>query len=262
MELHLLCPQGPRSPKGQHRTFRCRQHGFSGGVIQVDDRFVTSAEQLCLGIPVGLHGLVEIQVVLRQVGKGRHIVAHPAHPVQGNGVAGYLHHSIFAACLTHSIKEALQLQAFRGGPLGGDLFGTDAVAHGANEAHLGPPGLLQHRFQKQGDGGFSVGARNAHQLHGLCRVAIEVAGDLGQSQPVLSHQHIGHILLRPLGGDHHRRPPVHGHGDKPVSVGSESGNGHKQPLLFHLPGIIRHAPDFRLRVCVKLQYLYILQKRL
>ena len=250
MELHPLRLQHgiPVLRYGEHRA-ACPGHHPSGvRIVRVDDRVVAAGEQLRLGIAVGIHGFVEIQMVLRQIGKGRHRVVDTADTVQGDGVAGNLHHHILASGSVHLRKQLLQFQTVRGGALGGDGPGADEISHGAHQPHLGPQHGFQHILQQQGDGGFSVGAGDADDLHFVGGAAVEVAGNPGKGLPVGGHQHIGHILPGFLGRHHHPGPLFHCHGNKPVAVGGKTGNCHKQAARLRFPGIVANGSNVLFRI--------------
>ena len=57
------------------------------------------SEQDSLGVAVVFHGLMEIQMILSQIGKDTHIVPHAVDPVQIQSVGGRLHHHMGAACI-------------------------------------------------------------------------------------------------------------------------------------------------------------------
>ena len=198
-------------------------------------------------------------MILRQIGKGRHIKVDAPHPFQRQGVAGYLHHHMGAPGIPHPGKESLQLIALRGGALCWNDFLPDHIGHGADEPHLGPQAAFQHLLQKQCHRGFAVGAGDTHHGHGFCRVAEEVGADQSQCQPVIFHQHIGHIQLRLFGGEHYRRPLLHSHGNKPVAVGGKAGNRRKEASGTYLPGVIGNIRNLLLRVGVGFQHRNILQ---
>ncbi len=221
---------------------------------------VTPAEQFRLGGAVFIHGLVKVQMILRQVGKGRHVKVDAPHPFQAQGVAGNLHHHMGTAGSAHLGKQALQFQALRGGSLRGNFLAADEIGHSAHQAHLGPGHLLQHLLEQQRGGGFAVGAGNADHGHGVCRMVIKIAAHLGQSQPVRLHQHVGNLLLRLAGSDHHRCPPVQGHGDEAIAVSGEAGHRHKGIPGRNLPGIVAHPGNLRLQIRRARQHRHILEQ--
>ena len=200
-------------------------------------------------------------MVLRQVGKGRHIKVDAAHPLQCQSVAGRLHHHMGTASRAHPGEQGLQLQALRGGALRGDDLIAYHVGHGADQAHLRPQDLFQHLLQKQRGGGFAVGAGDADHGHGFCRMAVEVTPHQRQGQPVRGHPHIGDLPLRLLRGNHRRRAFFQGHGDKAVAIGSKTGHSHKQSSRCNLPGVVIHIADLRFQISGTFQNRYVLQKR-
>ena len=134
-------------------------------VVAVEYADVAAPEQNRLGLPVFLHGLVEIQVILGQIGEYAHLEVNARHPVQHQRMGGNLHHHMGAARLLHLIKQLLQLEGLRGGALGFDDLVADHILNGTDEAHLGAQGLLQHGFQQIGTGSLAIGAGDAHKGH-------------------------------------------------------------------------------------------------
>ena len=169
-------------------------------------------------------------------------------------MAGNLHNGVLTARVPHPGKELLQLQAFRGGPFRGEGLLANEIAHGANESHLCPPGLLQNGFQQQGDGGLSVGAGDADALHGLCRVPVKIAGHLGQRQTVRGNQDIGDLYIRLFRRDRHNGSPFHRHGDESVPVRGKAGDGRKQAPWHCLSGIVDDGSNFRFQIGVDFCY--------
>ena len=188
-------------------------------------------------------------MILRQVGKGRHVKMNAADAVQCHRMAGNLHHHMGTPGIPHPGKQRLQLQAFRSGALCGDDLLPDHVGHGADQAHLGPQAAFQHLLEQQGGGGLAVGSRDADHGHGFGRVAVEIAPQQCQGQPVIFHQDVGNVLFRLFRRDHHRCALFHRHGDKAVAVRGKAGNGRKQAAGGHLPGVIVHCVNLRLQVC-------------
>ena len=177
-------------------------------------------------------------MILRQVGKCGNVKMDAADALQGNSMAGDLHHHMGAACGAHPGKQPLQFIAFRSGALGGDGLLPDHVGHGTDEAHLRPQAALQHLLQKQCHGGLAVGAGNADHGHALGRMTVEIAAQESQGHPVAFHQNIGHIGFWLLCGNHRHSSLVKSHGDKSVSVRSKAGHRHKKAARGHFPGII------------------------
>ena len=83
-------------------------------------------------------------MILGQIGKGCHIIDQAAHPLQANGMAGYLHDHMGTAGIPHFGKQCLQIQALGGSALCGDPLVADHIFHGAHQTHLGAPDSFQH----------------------------------------------------------------------------------------------------------------------
>ena len=126
-----------------HRAFQPPGHKVRPLVVQVDAGGGALGKELLLCGGVFLHGPVEVQVVLTQVGEHRHVEAEPRHPLQSQGMGGDLHHHVGTARLLHGAKQFLQLIALRGGVLGVDELVAYHVAVGADKAHLCPQLILQ-----------------------------------------------------------------------------------------------------------------------
>ena len=103
------------------------------------------------------HGLVEIQVVLGQVGENAHRVVDTVHPIQRQSVGGCLHHHMGAAGGAHPGKQLLELQGLRCGTLSGHHLVADQILVGADQAHLGPQLLFQDGLEQIGGGGIFEG---------------------------------------------------------------------------------------------------------
>ncbi len=87
------------------------------GGVGVDDRYPgpSASEQGGLRREVGLHGRVEVKMVLAEVGEGRAREPDPTDPVQGDGVAGDLHRRRGNALFDHDREQPLQVGRLRGG---------------------------------------------------------------------------------------------------------------------------------------------------
>ena len=198
-------------------------------------------------------------MVLGQIGEDAHREADPLHPLEGQRVAGDLHDHMGTPGVRHAAKEALELEGFRSGALGGDDLGADHVLVGADEAHLGPQGLLQDVLEEVGGGGLAVGAGDAHQLHGSRRVSEPVDAHMGESRPAVRGAHEGNVPLRRFLAEDAGRALLQGahdgcgacgdgHGDEAVSVGLAAGHGHEEVAGLRLPGVVADAGDLQRRV--------------
>ena len=230
------------------------------GIIGVHNAGVTVSEQDGLGIAVGLHGLVEIQVVLGQIRKDAHGVMDAVHPVQIQGMGGRLHHHMGAASRAHLSQKSLQLKGFRGGALRGEDLLADHVLVRADKAHLGPQGLFQNGLEQIGRGGLAVRSGDGHHGHAVGGVAVEIGADCRESTAGVRHPDIGNTPPGYMGppfrntppgyffAQHRRRAGLHGLTDIVVAVHRKAGHRHKQVAGPGLAGVIAHMGNLHLHI--------------
>ena len=135
-----------------------------GLIVHIQHGSLTLVKEPPLGLTVSLHGLVKIQVVLGQVGKGPHSKGYPIHSVQTQGVGGYLHHHMGTVLIGHSPQPVLEIVTLRGRASGWELLLSHQHPVGANEAHLSLQRLSKQVPKKGGDSGLSVGPGDADDL--------------------------------------------------------------------------------------------------
>ena len=234
-------------PKGHRLAGRCLGKLPSRPVVQVKNARLTLLEQQALGLAIGLHGPVKIQVVPGEVGENPRLEPQPRRPAQGQGVGGNLHHHMGAPRLLHPGQQALEGIGIRRGPLGGEGLLANEVLVGADETHLGLADRLQHPFQQICGGGLSIGAGDPHQGHPVPWAAKPVGGHLTKGPPGIGGQQPGAGTVRGLGAEHRRRPPVQRLLDKLGSVcllppegGKEAAGGNRSAVAgersnFHVP---------------------------
>ena len=199
-------------------------------------------------------------MVLGQVGEDPHGEADACHPLEKQCVGGYLHHHMGAARVRHAAEKALELKGFRGGTLSGDDLVPDHVLVGADQAHLGAPGLLQDILEQVSGGGLAIGAGDAHHHHGGRRIAVPVPAHLGQGRAAVGNQHVGPLSLRPLLAQHAGRAFFPGHGDIFVPIRLIARHGHKEVPGPRLSRVIADAGDLHLQVGVGFRGRYALQQ--
>ena len=246
---------------GEDPAGSLRRQVLCPGIIGVDHAHGAVAEQDGLGIAVGLHGLVEIQMVLGQIGKYSHGILHPIDPVQCQGVGGDLHDHMGAAGIPHLREQALEFKGFRRGALRGDHLCADHVLVGADQAHPGPGLLLQNGLEEVRGAGLAVGAGDAHHGHGCGRMAKEIGADDGQTPAGVLHQNIGDAAVRRrLLADHRRGTGRRRLADEGMAVRGKAPHSNKQVSGPGGTGIIADIGDLQLRVRRGGQDRNILQK--
>ena len=239
----------PPTGKGYYFTGATVQQAGRPRVRRVDNAGLTAAEQNGLGVAVGLHGLVKVQMILSQVGKYTHLVRNAIDTVQHQGVGGNLHHHIGASRVPHPGQEHLQLKGLGGGPLRRENLLSNHILVGADQAHGFSPGL-QNGLEEVCGGGLPVGPGNPHHGHSLGRVAEEVSARHRQRPAGIPDPHPGNLPFRRRLAQHRRRPGGQGLRNKAVSVHRVAAEGYKQIPWSYRPGVIADAADLRLQIQV------------
>jgi len=249
-EHDVLRPQVRRRlfAVGPHLAGRILQQPGRPGIVGIHHAGAAVLEQNGLSVAVILHGLMEIQVILGQVGEDAHVVVHAVDPVQIQRVGGGLHHHMGAAPVRHFPEQLLDLEGLRGGALRGDDLLADHILVGADKAHLGPFGLLQNGLQQIGGGGLAAGAGNGDHGHFLRRMAEPVGADHRQGPAGIRRLDISAVRRRKLLAQHRRRALFQGCSNILVAVGGKAGHGHEQVAGLGGPGVIADAGDFRFQV--------------
>ena len=116
----------------QQTTCRVRHDFLRVGVVRVHHAVPASCKEHCFCLAVGVHRLVEIEVVLGEVGEDAGLEGNFVRPVQHQRMARYLHHTVRAAGVCHLRKELLQLKGLRRRALGVDYLGSDHVLNCAD----------------------------------------------------------------------------------------------------------------------------------
>ena len=166
--------------EGQAGALSVREHLVCNRIVEIYDTLVGNREQLGLGLAVGLHGLMEVQMILSQVGERANGEAHAAHAVEYQRVRRDFHDAVRAASLGHACKQRRGIVGLGRGALGRDDLVADHVLIGADQADLTTLGF-QNVLDQRGGRGLAVGT--GHADHGeLARGMVEaVARDVGRA---------------------------------------------------------------------------------
>ena len=240
------------------RALCVREHLLRRSIIQIDNALLADGEQQRLCLAILLHGLVEIEVILRQIGERAYRKRNAVYAVKHQGVRGNLHDHMRAACVSHAGKQCVQLVGFRRGALGFDHFITDEVLVGADQADL-VPCVLKHVLDEVGRGGLAVGAGHTEHDHALCRMTEAVCRNLSQRDTGILHNDCGDALRRLL-ADNGCRALLHRLGDVLVAVGRVAADGYKQVARLYRAGVVTHFLDLDILCGSAVFYCYILQK--
>ena len=233
---------------GVHRAFGVLEHDVCPIVVRVDDADVTLRKQLRLGRGIRLHGLVKVQMVLRQVREDAHPEADALHTVQHERVRRHLHDRVRAAGVDHPAQELLQLIGVGRGVLGVQHLVADDVRVRADETDLRVQTLLEHMLDERGDGGLAV--RAGHTDHGqLTRRVIEkFAADARERKAAVGHEDIRYLDLWLSLAEHDGRAALCGRADEPVSVGLIPADGGEQVAGLRGARVKADIPDVQFRI--------------
>ena len=231
-----------------HRAFGALDHDVRPLVVSIDDADIALREQQRLGLGVGLHGLVEVQMVLRQVREDAHLKSDALHAVQHQRVGRHLHDRVRAAGVGHPAQELLQLIGVGRGVLGVQHLVADDVRIRADEADLRVQALLEHVLDERGDGGLAV--RAGHADHGQLarRVIKKFAADARERKAAVGHEDIRNIHLRLLLAEHDGRAALDGCADEPVPIGLIPADGGKQVAGLRGARVKADIPDVQFRI--------------
>ena len=145
----LRCERGVVSLRGigQKPALGLLHDALRIGVVDVDRARFAAAEEHGLRVAVGVHRLVEVQMIFRQIGKDRRIEVDLVGAVEHQRVGGDLHNDVRAAGVAHVGKELLQLEGFGRRALGVQNFIADHVLDRADEADLCAARFFKHVLQ-------------------------------------------------------------------------------------------------------------------
>ena len=150
-------------------------------------------KQARLGLEIGLHRRVVVEVVLGEVGEHRPRKSAARHPLLVQGMGAHLH-SPNGSPRSHRLGQLGLEQVGKGrGVLGRHAGARPAVHQGAKQGRR-PLGRRRQVLNQIGGGGFAIGAGHPDQGHGPARAA-----------PELRRQRPGPLGHR-IGQHHHRIP--------------------------------------------------------
>ena len=227
---------------GQEFTGLLREDLASPVVVHIHDTEGGLPEQHRLRIAVVLHRSVEIQMILRQVGKRTDRKLDAVDTVEHQRVGGYLHQHVGAARIRHLTEQLLQLKRLGRRALGRDDLLADHVLVGADQTDLAAL-RLQNRLDQIGGRGLAVGAGDADHLHFLRRMGEVIGRHLRQCAAGRRDLNIGNLSLRDALAYHCGRTLFHRLADVFVSIGRITGDRNEYIPRLYSAGVILQLPD-------------------
>ena len=215
-------------------------HIHHGGGIRLQQRRL---EQLGLGLEIGLHRGVVIEVVLGEVGENRpgELAATDALLVQGMGT--HLHRPDLGSRLGGLGQLGLEHIRKGRGVLSGDALARPAVHQSAEQGRRGAT-TTDQMLDQMGGGGLAVGAGHTDQAQPLAGVLPELSRQqTGPARHGITHHQHGIAngrgpRRRCRRANHHRHSAGrHRLWPEAAAIHHRAGQTHKQGALAHAPGI-------------------------
>ena len=125
---------------------------------------IRRGEQQGLGLEIGLHGRVVVEMVLGEIGEDGSREATTSHAMLIEGMGAHLHGSHLGAAFQGFTKLSLQAIRHRCGVRGGEAVAGPSVHQGSKQSSR-PATRLTEVFNQVGGGGFAVGAGHTDQPH-------------------------------------------------------------------------------------------------
>ena len=162
------------------------------GVVQVHHRHALVAlEQPALGGEVALHVLVEVEVILRQVGEDPAGEVDALRAPELQRVGGDLHGAGAVARVEHAAECGLEVDRLGRGALHRLVAPAHDGLHGAEQSGL-HPGRLEQRAHQERRRRLAVRAGHAHHDQVARGIAVEARGHGGHRRPHVGHDHLRH----------------------------------------------------------------------
>ncbi len=247
-----------------HARIRGRRahHRGAGGVVHVHHRGPARLraggqprEEPGLRVAIGVDRLVEVEVVLSEVGEDGHVELDAVDAREGQRVRGHLHRHAAHAGLDHPREERLQLERFRRGLSRVLRLRAHPVLDGAD--HPGGPAVrAQQRLHQQRGGGLAVGPGDADHGEPPGRMPVIGVREPRERFARRPHHHAhGRAARQRVFAlrHHHRGAAVERVGREAAPVLLEAGDGHEQRARRGLARVVgepghplRRRPDHRL----------------
>ena len=169
-------------------------------VVEADHRPAAAVgrEQRRLGREIGLHGAVEVEVVLGESGEDACGVGDRVDPVQRQRVRGDLHRDRVHPALAGDGEQRLQVRRLRRGPHRRHPLAGQPRLHGAD--HTRPqPGGGETRLEQVRDGGLAVGAGDAEHRHHLGGAGVHLRREVAEDRTGVARHQRRQTRQRPVG---------------------------------------------------------------
>ena len=238
-----------RALGGEAETDGIREHGRQTRAPRVvgahghdparEGLAVLVKEEFGLGLEIGFHVVMVIEMVLRKVGEDGPAEVHARHAILIESVGGNLHKGHLHACRAHAPKHGVHVEAVRGGH--GRVLAVPGPAVG-NSAEDARP--LPRRSEKviEQVGGRRLAVGPGHADHGERQGGRAVAGPGQKAERLTRIGAVHHFGLAAGPGvlgtaDHIGRAPAHSVRNEVSAVGAAAGQSHEHAAGRHLARI-------------------------
>ena len=197
-------------------------------------------EEARLGFGVALHGLVEVQVIAREVRERGHLEVECIGPMHREAMTGHLEHQVRRPIVERLPSEARDVVAFRGG------VKRWALATRAHEpcrsyqcglARCAFDRLLQEIRRRR----LAVGTRNPNGVQGAGRLAVHELGGAPKSHARVWYRNLRNVMSQRLLGHHGNGAARQCILDEADAVVGLSRHRNEQISARHLTRVVLHT---------------------
>ena len=184
-------------------------------------------EHASLGREVGLHRLVEVEVVLREIGEDPAREADPGRTPELQGVGGHLHRAGAVARVEHSPKRRLEVDRLGRRALHLLLHSPDH-AFDRSEQAAAPAACLEQVADQEGGGGLAVRAGDADHFELRGRIPVEARRNGSHGRADVVDDQLRHSQPEPALAYERDRSALDRIGGEIVAVGPKAGHAKKE----------------------------------
>ena len=130
-------------------------------------------EKARLGVEVGLHRRVEVQMIAGQIGETAYGETDSVHPAEFECVARHFHHRGVDAALSHHGQQCLKLRCFGCRQRAGHILTGDTNTDGADQPGS-PARRTQPGLDQMGGGGLTGCAGHSQDDDTIRRMAVDI----------------------------------------------------------------------------------------
>ncbi len=262
-ELYILCGKRGIPALGRicHELARCVfHHDIRPGIINIYAADTAGLKQHCLGTCVLLHGMVEIEMILRKIRERADRKIYPRDAAEHQRVGRDLHDDVGTACITHLRKKLLKLEALGRCALGVDKLVAYHISVCSDKSDLSAGRRLKQMLEKIGRSSFSVCSRDADDLHFAGGIPEKLTADECKRPSAVANQNIRYPDLRHSVADDDRRALFGGRRYVFIPVGRKAGYGDEHIARLCSARVVAYPAYLAVGRSGKLHNIYVFYK--